>query len=144
MQIWSDFNVPYSEIMGSSPSPTPVPATPGISPRRAPIGFPKCNWNQDQQCLSARLSEGIGYLRYQINTSTCWVNGQTCARLSCSWGAAIYLCNNKNTNQGVSCGTAGYYAWLIQEECAVNALSGIAGTLQDTVGWAITVGKGAC
>lgn len=47
------------------------------------------NWQRADEVV---IGQGIQYLR--DNHLTCWVGAHSCVRVSCSYNAAIYLCNN--------------------------------------------------
>ncbi|KAH6681849.1 hypothetical protein B0J14DRAFT_680008 [Halenospora varia] len=74
-----------------------------------PHGWP---WEPAQE---ARIREGINYLR-GLN-GVCWVDRIHCTRISCSYDAGIYLCNDNDYPIQPSCTYLASYADDIANAC---------------------------
>ncbi|KAF4472521.1 hypothetical protein FALBO_574 [Fusarium albosuccineum] len=66
--------------------------------------------NRDQ------IAKEIGYLR-SIGSRTCGVNARSCVRVSCSWGAGIWWCNDNNNWYGEKCNDIANLAQIAVYKC---------------------------
>ncbi|CAG8953013.1 hypothetical protein HYFRA_00003205 [Hymenoscyphus fraxineus] len=63
----------------------------------------------------ARILQGVAYLRY--HGGGCGVKALKCARISCSYDAAIYLCNDNEFGIAPSCNELSDYPQKIIDRC---------------------------
>ncbi|KAM5354991.1 hypothetical protein ACJ41O_001637 [Fusarium nematophilum] len=66
--------------------------------------------NRDQ------IPREISYLR-SIGSRTCGVNARSCVRVSCSWGAGIWWCNDNNYWYGEKCNDIANLAQIAVYKC---------------------------
>lgn len=64
-----------------------------------------------------RMYEQIYYL--ENVGAMCGVQARTCARISCSWGAAIHLCNDNDYHIERDCWWLAGFAYDILDQCAI-------------------------
>ncbi|KAH7346430.1 hypothetical protein BKA65DRAFT_551336 [Rhexocercosporidium sp. MPI-PUGE-AT-0058] len=92
------------------------------------------------------ISHGIGYLR-KIG-GTCGVGVRTCARVSCSWNSAIFLCNDNPNHLDVSSNQIADYTQDLVNACDkyVSRWRGHAfgGRIFDNGGWQVVVLREQC
>ena len=65
------------------------------------------------------FDEGIGYLKdLTDNEKICGSHKKGCSRVSCSWGAAIYLCNDSEEDQNeVECAAIARSVERLRDGC---------------------------
>ncbi|KAH7380836.1 hypothetical protein BKA64DRAFT_222054 [Cadophora sp. MPI-SDFR-AT-0126] len=100
------------------------------------------NW---RPAINRWISEGIAYLQH-VN-ALCWVDGNKCARISCSWGSAISLCNVTPNPKGLSCAYMASYAQEIKDRCTITRRKlpdECGGQFWDTEGYNINVFRDSC
>ncbi|KAL5324510.1 hypothetical protein ACEPPN_009056 [Leptodophora sp. 'Broadleaf-Isolate-01'] len=102
--------------------------------------IPGTNWPKaDSNCIW----EGIDYLRK--GAPFCWVNAHTCARISCSWNSAIYLCSDYGATWGHSCKyISGYAEDLIHSCTETNIGASWTGREFDTDNYSVYVMSDRC
>ncbi|KAH7380835.1 hypothetical protein BKA64DRAFT_727540 [Cadophora sp. MPI-SDFR-AT-0126] len=85
------------------------------------------------------IRDGISYL--QKVTALCWVEGNKCSRISCSYKSAISLCNVTPVRKGLSCSNMASYAQDILNKCTydVGIMRFVGGQAWDTEGYNINV-----
>ncbi|PVH87621.1 hypothetical protein DL98DRAFT_581630 [Cadophora sp. DSE1049] len=92
------------------------------------------------------ISKGIKYLR-RIG-GTCGVGVRTCARVSCSWDSAIFLCNDNSVHIHVSSNLLADYTQDLVNACDkyVSRYRGHAfgGRIFDNGGWQLVVLREEC
>ncbi|KAH6670597.1 hypothetical protein B0J14DRAFT_640603 [Halenospora varia] len=66
------------------------------------------------------INDGINYLNNLHGT--CHVEARSCARISCSWNAAIRLCNDNEYSIDPNCGYLASYAQDIVNHCRRESL----------------------
>ncbi|EHK99809.1 hypothetical protein M7I_4304 [Glarea lozoyensis 74030] len=91
-----------------------------------------------------KIVDGIHYLQ---NKARCGVNPRSCARISCSWDSAIFLCNDRNDFIQPSCAYLASYASDIINFCHqdVNGIGiAVAGQEFDTENYNVLVRYSNC
>ncbi|KAK4449680.1 hypothetical protein QBC34DRAFT_380138 [Podospora aff. communis PSN243] len=91
------------------------------------------------------LHNGIEYLKglqgWCLHTS----GPRTCDRVSCSWGSAVYWCNDNQGYALVLCAFLGHYAADIVSQCADQGANGrTLGQAFDSGNWNVIVAAGDC
>ncbi|KAK4452760.1 hypothetical protein QBC34DRAFT_455797 [Podospora aff. communis PSN243] len=84
------------------PEPTAeVPAESGAAPleKRSQVW---CNTYPQNSASRVRFQQGVNYLRGVSGTPHHGAGPNTCGRVSCSYNAAIYWCNNNHTPKTLS------------------------------------------
>ncbi|RSL66562.1 hypothetical protein CEP54_003648 [Fusarium duplospermum] len=121
----------------------------GASPSVEKRGFGKinCGWGGKGRAGVLAIKEGIDYLQ-GINGYCGLDDGPyKCARVSCSWDSAIWLCNDNDTPLRVPCKDLGPFAAKIREDCMSSGWSEpmTQGQLfSDEGNWNVIVGKDSC
>ncbi|EPE27412.1 hypothetical protein GLAREA_04203 [Glarea lozoyensis ATCC 20868] len=90
------------------------------------------------------INNGITYLR---GKGSCGVNPRSCARISCSYQAAIFLCNDRNDFIAPSCAYLASYAQDIVNRCQFFSSFKkwqVAGQEFDTDNYNVVVRAAAC
>jgi len=82
--------------------------------RRNKTPPPICNVDGFSFASVWRIQQGVSYLNGQ---GRCSVNAKTCARVSCSWDSAIYLCNDNDYYIEPACPYIASYAADIINTC---------------------------
>ncbi|KAH9210962.1 hypothetical protein DL95DRAFT_525977 [Leptodontidium sp. 2 PMI_412] len=95
---------------------------------------------------SEAISNGIGYLR-RIG-GTCGVGVRTCARVSCSWDSAIFICNDNPRHIDIASNQIATYTQDLVNACDhyVSQYRGHAfgGRIFDNGGWQVVVLREKC
>ncbi|KAG4432462.1 hypothetical protein IFR05_012052 [Cadophora sp. M221] len=95
---------------------------------------------------SEAISNGIGYLRRL--GGTCGVGVRTCARVSCSWDSAIFICNDNPRHIDISSNQIATYTQDLVTACDkyVSQYRGHAfgGRIFDNGGWQVVVLREPC
>ncbi|KAL2064157.1 hypothetical protein VTL71DRAFT_4651 [Oculimacula yallundae] len=119
-----------------------------VAPRTAwwatcsmPAGLRPAPWQVVQRFP---VLDGINYLK-SLGGSSCGCDAHTCCRISCSWDAAIYLCNDNDYHIGPRCDWQGsnMVQW-IWDNCADYAENSIGGKIWDTENYSDTVQSERC
>ncbi|KAE8449436.1 hypothetical protein EG329_008044 [Mollisiaceae sp. DMI_Dod_QoI] len=100
------------------------------------------NW---QRAQTSHIKEGISYL--DGFKGLCGVPASTCVRISCSYNAGIYLCNDNNYGITPNCAYIASYAQDIINLCNYQDPSGIqyvSGQEFDTDGYNVCVHSDHC
>ncbi|KUJ23865.1 uncharacterized protein LY89DRAFT_744404 [Mollisia scopiformis] len=96
-------------------------------------------------CNAATIQDGINYL--DNFDGLCGVPGTTCVRISCSYNAAIYLCNDNAYGITPNCAYMASYATDIINDCVFYDDQGnayVCGQEFDTDGYNIIVREDSC
>jgi hypothetical protein len=89
------------------------------------------------------LVAGIEYLRGI--SGNCRAPPRSCSRVSCSWGSAIYYCNDNAGEFWVPCRSLGDIAASIVTECADQFNNGRThGQAFNVQNWNVIVAAGEC
>ncbi|PGH07502.1 hypothetical protein GX51_01803 [Blastomyces parvus] len=120
-------------------------APPRLEARIPAPGSLFCN-NWPQLAVS-NLHEGIQYL-LGLN-GKCYVGagaGKKCIRVSCSWSAAIWLCNDNKNPIGVPCREIGGTANHIAHNChgSSSTIGYVSGHMFKSGKWNVIVREGNC
>ncbi|KAK0107122.1 hypothetical protein ONS95_003828 [Cadophora gregata] len=67
---------------------------------------------------SRAISDGINFLRE--GWQTCNVGPRKCVRASCSWNAAIYVCNNQDKEIRPTCDLIAAFAQVMLDKCLIR------------------------
>ncbi|CAJ2504629.1 Uu.00g120230.m01.CDS01 [Anthostomella pinea] len=92
------------------------------------------------------LQDGINYLKKHDRPCTADPGPRVCARISCSWNSAIWLCNDTPNGISHACADLATYVEDIREECHVGVGREllIQGQQFDTENFNVLVGKDNC
>ncbi|KAH7407293.1 hypothetical protein BKA64DRAFT_742946 [Cadophora sp. MPI-SDFR-AT-0126] len=105
------------------------------NPRGPPDCHPPQNWKPVGE---APLKDGIAYLRHIKGDIR--FNARTCTRVSCSWNAGIFLCNDNYVEWWVTASKIGDYADNIRRACCRDCM----GQQFDDAGWNVCVASSNC
>ncbi|KAH7360789.1 hypothetical protein BKA65DRAFT_547502 [Rhexocercosporidium sp. MPI-PUGE-AT-0058] len=101
------------------------------------------NWNEAD---GPAVIDGINYLRR--GNKMCNIGAQSCGRVSCSWDAAIYLCNNNPHPISPSCRTVGDFANKLNNKCRwqyyLYQHHQVGGQAWDNDNWNVFIRKDDC
>lgn len=108
-----------------------------------PICCPIRDW---KQAGGGPIDEGI----FHLNNvgGTCGVDAKSCSRISCSWGAAIFLCNDNDYGITPQCLYLSTYAHDIRMDCyradSGDGVFSVCGQEFDSDNYNIIVRKDSC
>ncbi|KAK6538573.1 hypothetical protein TWF694_010152 [Orbilia ellipsospora] len=125
----------------------------GWSPNKAAAvkryfhGDPNCDVPGDPAPEQELEREVIPYLQ-NLGTGNCGAYAYTCSRVSCAWGAAVFLCNQTGAEIHVSCERIGDAAQHIVDWCdtriGTTPFYEAKGVWPDTTGYFIEVVMDDC
>ncbi|KAI0023106.1 hypothetical protein F4780DRAFT_787719 [Xylariomycetidae sp. FL0641] len=92
--------------------------------------------------------EGLHYLRKKVKVP-CTAPISECVRVSCSWNAAVYLCNNSGHDISIPCLEVADYAQHIIDTCkhpgeVLKNTKVVMGHMDNTEGWSVAIGWNTC
>ena len=94
------------------------------------------------------IDEGIKYLHGISGDCKVDAGPRVCSRVSCSYSAAIWLCNDTKEDLWIPCSKVGDYAQDIRDKCWFNASPGapvwlpvVRGQEFDTENWNVILGS---
>ncbi|KAH7407727.1 hypothetical protein BKA64DRAFT_706136 [Cadophora sp. MPI-SDFR-AT-0126] len=107
------------------------------------LPVPGQNWHGAD---SVAISEGIAFLRE--GWKTCNVGPHSCVRVSCSWDAAISVCNNQDKEIRPSCDLIANFAKTMSDKCLVHRgpfqHNVIGGQYWDIENWNVNIYNARC
>ncbi|KAM0421487.1 hypothetical protein ACHAPT_010660 [Fusarium lateritium] len=115
--------------------------------KRAEFGKLNCGWGGDGKASSVAINDGIKYLN-SFGDGYCGLDDgpAKCARISCSYNSAIWLCNDKNTPLRVRCRDLEPFIKKIVDDCYTWSFWEplVQGQLFSNEKWNVILGKDKC
>ncbi|KAH7305101.1 hypothetical protein BKA65DRAFT_486151 [Rhexocercosporidium sp. MPI-PUGE-AT-0058] len=118
---------------------------PGFTQSVASISARPDDKSYDKRAEGVVIGQGIKYLR-DLHL-TCWLNPHSCGRVSRSYNAAIYTCNNNGIKLGPDCSVIANYAQALRNKCSfIDGFydSTCEGQAWDINNWNVNVYKDKC
>ncbi|KAM5359997.1 hypothetical protein ACJZ2D_014038 [Fusarium nematophilum] len=116
--------------------------------KRAGLGRINCGWGGSGDAGSVAIREGVEYLE-SFGEGYCGLDDgpYKCARISCSYNSAIWLCNDQDTPLRVKCKDLAPFIHKIRDDCYTPGFGEPLTRGQifsDDEKWNVIVGKDSC
>ncbi|KAJ4313268.1 hypothetical protein N0V84_009496 [Fusarium piperis] len=115
--------------------------------KRAEFGKVNCGWGGSGKASGLAIGDGIKYLN-GFGDGYCGLDDgpYKCARISCSYNSAIWLCNDNDTPLRVRCGDLEPFIRKIVDDCYTWGFGEpmVQGQIFTNENWNVILGKDKC